>query len=70
MPDLHEHYVVRNADNVSAPGMNSVQYPYTDAGLAEALESARERSLSGEEQEVVDPGMGTVKARYKDGVKI
>jgi hypothetical protein len=70
MPDVHEVYQVRNADNVSALGMNSIEYPCTDAGLREALESARERSLSGAEQVVVDLSMDTMMARYKDGVRI
>jgi hypothetical protein len=72
MSETYDVYQVRSADNASALQVSTIGYQHTDEGLREALESARERSVSGEEQVVVDLSTDpeTVTARYKDGVKI
>jgi hypothetical protein len=65
-------YQVCNADNASALQPASISYPHTRQGLSEAQEQARERSLSGVPQVVIDPvaASETVIGRFEDGMPV
>jgi hypothetical protein len=66
------NYQVRNVDNAASLKPDSVDFPHTDEGEAEALEIGRSRSLSGAAQVVLNLATEpeTVIARFEDGHQV